>query len=383
MSNRQRDIFFVANEVNELGGVARWQAQLAGLLAARGHRVTIVGIAPPEVPMDLGENPPFDTVTLYETRPPGKWRPKGLLDRANLAARRQESSRDKGIRRSTEKLSALFRAAGPGAMIVVTQVWAMEWVALADTAGHPVIGMSHESYEYSKQSSRFQRVEKFYKDVDRLLLLTQEDADLWAGRGLNNVGFMPNPLPMMPEAASPRTEKVVASVGRLSHQKGIDMLLDAWAEAAPQQPGWRLKIYGAGELEAPLKAQCTELGLDDSVEWAGQTSDVPGALRGASVFIQSSRGEGFPLALLEAMACGLPCAAFDCAPGVHEIIEDGVDGLLARPGNTSELARQVVRLMADAELRDGMGELARANVQRYTPESITQRWEDLFTFLER
>jgi glycosyltransferase involved in cell wall biosynthesis len=119
------------------------------------------------------------------------------------------------------------------------------------------------------------------------------------------------------------------------------------------------------------------------VEWAGQTSDVPGALRGASVFIQSSRGEGFPLALLEAMACGLPCAAFDCAPGVHEIIEDGVDGLLARPGNTSELARQVVRLMADAELRDGMGELARANVQRYTPESITQRWEDLFTFLER
>jgi glycosyltransferase involved in cell wall biosynthesis len=379
----QRDIFFVANEVNELGGVARWQAQLAGLLAARGHKVTIVGIAPPEVPMDLGENPPFDTVTLYQVRPPGKWRPKGLLDRANLAARRQESARDKGIKQSTEKLSALFRAARPGAMIVVTQVWAMEWVALADTAGHPVIGMSHESYEYSRQSSRFQRVEKFYKDVDRLLLLTQEDADLWAGRGLNNVGFMPNPLPMMPEVASPRTEKVVASMGRLSHQKGIDMLLDAWAEAAPQQPGWRLRIYGAGELEAPLKAQCTELGLDDSVEWAGQTSDVPQALRGASVFIQSSRGEGFPLALLEAMACGLPCAAFDCAPGVHEIIEDGVDGLLARPGNTSELARQVVRLMADAELRDRMGELARTHVQRYTPESITQRWEDLFMFLER
>jgi glycosyltransferase involved in cell wall biosynthesis len=259
----------------------------------------------------------------------------------------------------------------------------MERVARADTAGHPVIGMSHDSYEYSKQSSRFQRVEKFYKDVDRLLLLTQEDADLWAGRGLNNVGFMPNPLPMMPEVPSPRTEKVVASVGRLSHQKGIDMLLDAWAEAAPRQPGWRLKIYGAGELEAPLKAQCTELGLDDSVEWAGQTSDVPAALRGASVFVQSSRGEGFSLALMEAMACGLPCAAFDCAPGVREIIEDGVDGLLARPGNTSELARQLVRLMNDGDERDRMGELARRSVQRYTPESITRRWEELFAFLER
>jgi glycosyltransferase involved in cell wall biosynthesis len=379
----RRDIFFVANEVNELGGVARWQAQMAGLFAERGHKVTIVGIAPPEVPMDLGADPPFGAVTLYDVRPPGRWRPKSMLGRANLAGRRQEAARDKGIRQSTDKLSALFRAAGPGAMIIVTQVWAMEWVAQTDTAGHRVIGMSHESYEYSRQSSRFQRVEKFYRDVDRLLLLTQEDADLWAGRGLNNVGFMPNPLPMMPEVASPRTEKVVASVGRLSHQKGIDMLLDAWAETAPQVPGWRLKIYGAGELEQPLKKQCTELGLDDSVEWAGQTDDVPGALRASSVFVQSSRGEGFPLALLEAMACGLPCAAFDCAPGVHEIIDDGVDGLLARPGNTSELARQLVRLMNDGQERDRMGELARANVQRYTPESITQRWEDLFTFLER
>jgi len=378
-----RDIFFVANEVNELGGVARWQAQMAGLFAARGHRVTIVGIAPPEVPMELGAHPPFEAVTLYDVRPPGRWRPASVLDRVNPAGYRRNAARTKGMRRAAGELSALFRAAGPGAVVIVTQVWAMEWVALADTAGHPVIGMSHESYEYSRQSSRFQRVERFYQDVDRLLLLTQEDADLWAGRGLNNVGVMPNPLPMMPELPSPRTEKVVASMGRLSHQKGIDMLLDAWAEAAPRAPGWRLRIHGAGELEAPLKRQCAELGLDDSVDWAGQTADVPGALRACSVFVQSSRGEGFPLALLEAMACGLPCAAFDCAPGVHEIVHDGEDGLLARPGNTSELARQLVRLMTDGETRDRMGELARRNVQRYTPESITRRWEELFAFLER
>ncbi|WNI15476.1 glycosyltransferase [Actinacidiphila sp. ITFR-21] len=377
-----RDIFFVANEVNELGGVARWQAQMAGLFAARGHRVTVVGVAPPEVPMDLGGHPPFDAVTLYEVRPPGR-RPKSPLGRANPAARLREAARDRGVRQAAAKLSALFRAARPGAVIIVTQVWAMEWVAVADTAGHRVIGMSHESYAYSRQSSRFQRVERLFRGVDRLVLLTQEDADLWAGRGLNNVGFMPNPLPMMPEVPSPRTEKVVASVGRLSHQKGIDMLLDAWAEAAPLAPGWRLRIHGAGELAEPLRRQCAELGLDDSVEWAGQTADVPGALRAASVFVQSSRGEGFPLALLEAMACGLPCAAFDCAPGVHEIVDDGVDGLLARPGNTSELARRLVRLMNDGDERDRMGELARRSVQRYTPEAITTRWEELFAFLER
>jgi glycosyltransferase involved in cell wall biosynthesis len=246
-----------------------------------------------------------------------------------------------------------------------------------------VIGMSHESFEASRSSSRFERVQKYFKDADRLLVLTQEDADLWVGEGLNNVGFMPNPLPVTPDAPSPRTEKVVASIGRLSHEKGIDLLLDAWAQAAPQQPGWILRIYGAGDREAALRQQCTELGLDDSVEWAGQTGDVPGALRGSSVVVLSSRGEGFPLVLLEAMAFGVPCVAFDCSPGVREIITDGEDGLLARHGNTSEFARHLVRLMADENLRDTMGERALQNVQRFAPEEITRRWEELFDFLER
>lgn len=383
MTGRERDIFFVANEVNELGGVARWQNQLARLLSGRGHRVRIVGIAPPEVPMDLGEDLPFETLTLYARRPPAPRSLRSLAVRADLAGIRREATRRAVMREAAGRLSALLRAARPGAVVIVTQVWAMEWVALADTCGHTVIGMSHESYLYSRQSSRFRRVRTHFAGVDRLLLLTQEDADLWTGQGLDNTGFMPNPLPSEPATASPRTEKTVASIGRLSHQKGIDMLLDTWAEVAPRQPGWRLRIHGAGELAEPLRRQCTALGLDGSVEWAGQTADVTGALHQASVFVQSSRGEGFPLAILEAMACGVPCAAFDCAPGVREIIRDGEDGLLARPGNTSELARRLDLLMADAELRDTMGQRARENVRRYAPSAVTDRWEELFDFLER
>ncbi|MGW9026782.1 glycosyltransferase family 4 protein [Streptomyces sp. NPDC055722] len=375
----QREIYFVANEVNELGGVGRWQAQMARLFAERGHRVRIIGVSPPEVPMDLGEDPPFETVTLYDRRPPGRRRPRVRLGRLDPAVHRREA----GMRAAAERLTGIFRAARPGAVIIVTQVWAMEWVALADTAGLPVIGMSHESFDASRRSSRFERVKKYYEGVDRLLVLTQEDADRWVREGLNNVGFMPNPLPLMPGASSPRTEKVVASIGRLSHAKGVDLLLDVWAEAVPRQPGWILRIYGAGEYEDALRQQCTGLGLDDSVEWAGQTDDVTVALGRSSVFVQSSRGEGFPLVLLEAMACGVPCAAFDCSPGVREIVRDGEDGLLARHGNISELARQLVRLMADENLRDTMGEKARQNVQRFAPDVITRRWEELFDFLER
>ncbi|MFE7073040.1 glycosyltransferase [Streptomyces sp. NPDC057620] len=361
----RRDLFFVSNSVDELGGVTSWSHQMARLFTGRGHRVHVVGITPSEVPQELGEVP-YPTTTLYAGQPP---RP----GRAREASMREEAA----------KLTALFRAARPGAVVIVTQVWAMEWVAQADTRGLTVIGMSHESYAYSKASSRFQRVRRHYRDVDRMLALTREDADLWIGQGMNNASYMPNPLPFMPEVPSARTGNVVVSIGRLHDQKGIDMLLDTWAEVAPRHPDWRLRIYGSGEDEEILKKQCTALGLDGCVDWMGRTSDVPEALRGGSVFALSSRGEGFPLALMEAMAMGVPCAAFDCAPGVREIVHDGVDGLLAGLGNTGELARRLDVLMSDKSLRDGMGEAARVNIQRYTTTEIVSRWEGLFAFLER
>ncbi|MEW2167646.1 glycosyltransferase [Streptomyces sp. NPDC007084] len=378
----QRDIFFVSNSVDELGGVTSWSHQMARLFTERGHRVHVIGITDPDVPQELGELP-YPTTTLYDVRPPRVRAARGLRGRIDVVEHRRRAERAAGMLERAGELSALLRTARPGGVVIVTQVWAMEWVELADTEGLTVIGMSHESFAYSRTTSRFRRVLKHYRDVDRLLALTREDADLWIRQGLNNVSFMPNPLPFMPEVPSPRTENVVVSIGRLHDQKGIDMLLDAWAEAAPQHPDWRLRIYGSGEDEEILKKQCTALGLDDSVDWMGRTSDVPGALRGGSVFVLSSRGEGFPLAVMEAMAAGVPCAAFDCAPGVHEIIRDGEDGLLATLGNTGELARRLDTLMSDKALRDAMGDAARVNVQRFTTGEVVRRWEELFAFLER
>ncbi|MGW1063620.1 glycosyltransferase [Streptomyces aureus] len=382
MTGPQRDVFFVSNSVDELGGVTSWSHQMARLFTGRGHRVHVVGITEPAVPQELGELP-YPTTTLYDVHPPRVGPARGLRGRLDVAERRLRAERAAGMREKAAELTALFRAARPGAVVIVTQVWAMEWVELADTTGLTVIGMSHESFEYSRKTSRFRRVLKHYKDVDRMLALTREDADLWIRQGMDNASYMPNPLPFVPEVPSPRIENAVVSVGRLTDQKGIDMLLDAWSEVAPLHPDWRLRIYGSGEDEEILRKQCTALGLDDSVDWMGRTSDVPGALRGGSVFVLSSRGEGFPLALMEAMATGLPCAAFDCAPGVHEIVRDGEDGLLATLGNTGELARRLDTLMSDKALRDAMGDAARANVRRFTTDEVVRRWEDLFAFLER
>jgi glycosyltransferase involved in cell wall biosynthesis len=248
----------------------------------------------------------------------------------------------------------------------------------------PVIGMSHESYAATRASSRYRRVKRYYRNVDRLMLLTRTDADLWAfAEGFTNVDAIPNPMPLTPETPSPRTEKVVVSVGRLSYEKGFDLLLEAWAEVAPTFPDWRLRIVGAGPEDAALRKQAAALGLTDSIDFAGQSSDVESDLRSASVYALPSRAEGFPMTLLEAMAMGLPCAAFDCAPGVREIITDGDDGLVVAPGNTGQLADALTHLLTDPDLRDAMSRRALTSVARFTPTHVTDHWERLFDFVYR
>lgn len=376
------DVFIVCNSTHEMGGLTRWAHHMAGLLAERGHRVRIVGIAPAVVAHDYGSDLPYTCTTLYRRNPAGN--PRGRLGRTRSARRVRELRRRAGMGAGAGRLSRMFAEAAPGGVIIAAQVWAMEWVARADTHGMPVIGMSHESYAATRASSRYRRVKRYYRNVDRLMLLTRTDADLWAfAEGFTNVDAMPNPMPLTPETPSPRTEKVVVSVGRLSYEKGFDLLLEAWAEVAPSFPDWRLRIVGAGPEDAALRKQAAESGVAGSVDFAGQSSDVESDLRAASVYALPSRAEGFPMTLLEAMAMGLPCAAFDCAPGVREIITDGDDGLVVAPGNTGQLADALTRLLADPNLRNALSRRALTNITRYTPANITSQWETLFNFVHR
>ncbi|MFE0135058.1 glycosyltransferase [Streptomyces sp. NPDC059037] len=377
-----RDLFLVANTVDELGGVTAWAHQMARLFTAVGHRVHVIGVHEAELKLELPDDLGYPVTSLYREHPPTP-RPVRGLGRLNVVARRRESARIAAKKRTVDRLSGLFRAARPGAVAIVTQVWPMGWIREADTAGLRIIGMSHESYAYTRACHRYRSVKRNYPSVDRWLALTQEDADDWIADGMHNVGAMPNALAHLPEVPSQRRQKVVCSIGRLADQKGVDMLVDTWALVAPQRPDWTLRIYGAGADEADLRRQCTRLGLDGSVQWMGRTGDVPGVLAQSSVFVQSSRGEGFPLALMEAMASAVPCAAFDCAPGVREIVRDGEDGLLAPAGDVEALADRLLRLTGNPRMRDAMGERARVNVQRFSEAAVLERWEALFELLER
>lgn len=365
------DIFIVCNNLDELGGLTRWAHHMGELFAARGHRVHLVGVAPADHSRryDYGADLPYATTVLHRTHPSAA-RPGRRL-RHRLA-----------VRGGAARLSALFRAAGQGAVVIAAQVWAMEWVAAADTAGMKVIGMSHESYKATKRSSRYGRVKTYFADVDRFLLLSVEDADRWAGDGLSNADFMPNPLHVTPSKVSPLVDKVVVSLGRLSFEKGYDMLLESWSLVTTRHPDWTLRVYGTGPEADELTRQVRDLGLT-TVEFAGSTSDVEDALTNASIFALPSRQEGFPMSILESMAFGLPTVAFDCAPGVHELLTDESDGLVVRVGNTVDFAEALHRLIDEPNLRVKFAEAARSSVQRFSAEVVLDRWERLFAMLER
>lgn len=214
------------------------------------------------------------------------------------------------------------------------------------------------------------------KKLDKLVVLTEKDREAWGE--LDNVVSIPNPLSFVPSSASRLTEKRIICVARYSHEKGIDLLLTAWKEVESQIDDWRLDVFGEGE-RFPYEQLIDNLGIDRArCALNGRTTDVEKEYCDSSIFVLSSRFEGFGMVIVEAMACGLPVVAFDCPWGPQAIISDGEDGLLVENGNTSALAQGLIALMKDDGKRKAMSEAALRNVQRFQIEHIAKQWKKLF-----
>ena len=217
------------------------------------------------------------------------------------------------------------------------------------------------------------------KKLDRFVVLTDKDRELWTE--LDNVVTIPNPSPFMPSAVSPLTEKRVIAVARYSHEKGIDLLLEAWAQVEKRTKDWRLEVFGDGDTTA-FNALIDKLGIDRRrCQLNGRTADIEQEYLKSSIAVCSSRFEGFGMSIVEAMACGLPVVAFDCPWGPHSIINEGEDGILVENGNPSALAQGILSLVNDTVLCKKMSEVAVQNVQRFNIEHIATQWRQMFESL--
>ncbi len=195
------------------------------------------------------------------------------------------------------------------------------------------------------------------------------------------VTVIPNPVPLpvveeQAEALFPR-RPVVVGLGRLHREKGFDLLLEAMARLASVHPEWSLAVLGEGPARQELEALRDRLGLGDRVWLPGAVTDPARYLKQADLFVLPSRTEGFPNALCEAMACGLPVIAADCRSGPSEIVRPGLDGLLVPVEDVSALATAIDRLIRDAPLRKALASRAPEVLERFGMERVMGAWEDL------
>ena len=213
------------------------------------------------------------------------------------------------------------------------------------------------------------------KELDTFVVLTQDDKEKWPE--LSNINVIPNPLPFYPNVQSTCQQKRAISVGRYSHEKGFDRLVKAWSIVTESHPDWILHIYGSGDSNE-LQKLIQELGIEKYILTHGSTPEIIEKYKDSSIYLLTSRFEGFGMVLAEAMACGVPCISFDCPYGPKNIIKNNDDGILVENGNIKEFAKQIIHLINNEQERIAMGNKAHKNIKRLLVENIMSQWQTLF-----
>lgn len=218
--------------------------------------------------------------------------------------------------------------------------------------------------------------------LDKFLTLTDRDARRYRRilKGTVNVGVMPNATPDFAISQSDLSNQVVIGAGHLKKGKGFDRLVAAWEQVHQRHPDWELRIFGDGDNRAKLEKQIADLHLEGTARLMGYTTELPEEMAKASIFVLSSRVEGYPMVLMEAMSCGVPVVSFDCPTGPREIITPGEDGYLVPNHDIDALADAIIEMiqLPDQD-RKALGAAGLRKARARSQSAIAARWEDLFS----
>ena len=358
-----RILFACRNFVDIAGGVERMAIAAMNELCQRGHKVSLL----------TWDGPAGEAFYAMDERI--EWRRLGLGDpkyRANLGLRLRRALR---VRRILRTLSP--------EVVVAFQEGTFRAIRLYGLGFRlPMIAAERNSpsrFDFVKQGSRGQAFQ-WLRLADCITVQCQSYRELYPPFLRPKIVAIPNPVFPVPARAAPagdeQAPKVLLSVGRLSFQKNQVALVQAFAQVAARFPHWRLDLAGEGDHRAEVEAEVARLGLHDRVRILGAVKDVGALYTASHLFCLASRWEGFPNALAEALAHGLPAIGYADCCGINELIENGRNGLLAAGnGNVETLSDTLGQLMADAAARQAMGAAAVESMRAYTPQAVFDRWE--------
>jgi glycosyltransferase involved in cell wall biosynthesis len=253
---------------------------------------------------------------------------------------------------------------------------------LVKRPGITVLGQEHMNLE-THTPQRQREIARRYPGLDAITVLTERDRQIYS----QMLGSVPrleriaNAAPAMDAAPSKLEQPIVIAAGRLTLQKGFDMLIPAFAKVVERQPGWTLRIYGDGPQRKPLERLIMEHRLSNNVLLMGPVQRLDREMAQASLYVLSSRFEGLPMVMIEAMSLGLPIVSFDCPTGPAEVIEDGGSGILVPDGDVGALADAMLAVIEDADYRHALAAGAAERAKDYALDSIGARWEQLLAEL--
>lgn len=226
---------------------------------------------------------------------------------------------------------------------------------------------------------RTRQDEQIVRRFDKFVVLTNEDRGYWGN--LPNIEVIPNAAMHVSDAYSDVMNKRVIAVGRLDYQKGFDRLVQAWqlVRHTGKFTDWKLDIFGQGEWREMLQQMIDKAELQDSVRLNRPTKQIGEEYVKSDMLVMSSNYEGFPMVMIEAMACGLPVVSFDYKCGPKDIIQPGINGLLVPNGDIQALAYAMMVMMADEAYRKMLSQNARKVVDTYSEQAVMSQWIRLFT----
>jgi glycosyltransferase involved in cell wall biosynthesis len=349
------------------GGAERVGAAMANYWVEQGKEVTLITF-------DAPQSTPF-----YELSPKLHYLKLGLLDRSgNLVA---------GVRNNFKRIFALRTSLKASQADVVVSILGRSNIrVLFATMGLKMPIIVCEQIDPARDSlSFFWKALRFltYLRAKRIVVLTERYAEYFPRHLRKRIRVIPNPIVFveLPDKASvtPKDSLKLIAVGRLELQKGFDTLLQALAELNGTTPNWTLTVLGEGSQRQSLEALREELKLTERVSFVGTVKNVPEFLQHSDLFILSSRVEGFPLALCEAMACGVPVIATDCAASIREIVRDGIDGIIVPSETAKTLALAISDLMNNPERRREMARRGLEITKKLNLSAIMSNWEKLLS----